>query len=99
MSTFPSLTDDELCIINYSNIENLDFVCSCCGAHSQAIVSVLVPQKPIGGTLEMRMYQRILTKIGGDRETVGMSKDQPASAKFFIILEDILDSVQPPNLK
>ena len=25
MSTFPSLTDDELCIIKYSNIGNLDF--------------------------------------------------------------------------
>ena len=62
------------------------------------LVSVLVPEKPIGGTLETQLPQRILTKIGGDRETGKMSKDQPASDKIFIISKVILDSVQLPNL-
>ena len=44
------------------------------------------------------MYQRILTKIGGDRETDGMSKDQPAFPMQTIISKVILDSVQLPNL-
>ena len=44
------------------------------------------------------MYQRILTKIGGDRETVCITKDQPAIAMQIIILEVIADSVQPPSL-
>ena len=62
-------------------------------------VSVLVPEKPIGGTLENRMYQRILTKIGGDRETVCITKDQPAIAMEIIIYEVIADSVRLPNPK
>ena len=59
---------------------------------------MLVPQKPVGGTLETQLYPRILTKIGGDRETGCISKDQPAIVMQIIILEDIPDSVQPPDL-
>ena len=61
-------------------------------------VSVLVPQKPIGGTLAKQLYPRIVTKIGGDRETGCISKDQPAIAVQIIILEDIPDSVFSPDL-
>ena len=62
-------------------------------------VSVLVPEKPIGGTLQTQLPPRILTKIGGDRETVGISKDQPAFAMQIIISKDTLDSLGLPNLK
>ena len=51
-----------------------------------------VPSKNI------RCHTRIVTKIGGDRETGEMSKDQPASEEFFIISKDTLDSVQLPSL-
>ena len=63
-----------------------------------AHVSVLVPEKPIGGTLQTQLPPRILTKIGGDRETVGISKDQPAIARQIIISKVIPDSVRLPNL-
>ena len=63
-----------------------------------ARVSVLVPEKPIGGTLQTQLPPRILTKIGGDRETVCITKDQPAIALEIIISKDTLDSVQLPNL-
>ena len=46
----------------------------------------------------MQLPPRILTKIGGDRETVGISKDQPAIARQIIISKDTLDSVRLPNL-
>ena len=62
MSTFPSLTDDELCIINYSNIENLDFVCSCCGAHSQAIGHV-ERYRMRSQRLQIRVRQRKLCQF------------------------------------
>ena len=63
------------------------------------VVSVLVPQKPIGGTLAKQLPPRIVTKIGGDRETGCISKDQPAIVMQIIILEDIPDSVSLPGLK
>ena len=44
------------------------------------------------------MSPRILTKIGGDRETDNMSKDQPAIVMQIIISKVILDSVHLPNL-
>ena len=44
------------------------------------------------------MYPRILTKIGGDRETVCITKDQPAIAWEIIISKDTLDSLRLPNL-
>ena len=68
------------------------------GLHVQSEVSVFVPQKPIGGTLQTRMYQRILTKIGGDREMVCITKDQPAFALEIIISKVTLDSLRPPSL-
>ena len=63
------------------------------------MVSVFLPRKTRGRYLGVRCHTRIVTKIGGDRETVWMSKDQPASEEFFIISKDTLDSVQLPNLK
>ena len=47
----------------------------------------------------MQMTERILTKIGGDRETVSISKHQPAIDWQIIILEVIPDSLRLPNLK
>ena len=73
-------------------------ICTLVTLAQVARVSVLVPQKPIEGTLQTRMSQGILTKIGGDRETDGMSKDQPAFLREIIILKVILDSVHLPNL-
>ena len=58
----------------------------------------LVPEKPIGGTLQTQLPPRILTKIGGDRETDGMSKDQPAIDGQIIISKVILDSLYFPDL-
>ena len=46
----------------------------------------------------MQLYPRIVTKIGGDRETGCISKGQPAIAVQIIILEDIPDSVILPDL-
>ena len=61
-------------------------------------VSVFLPRKPRGIHLEVRCHTRIVTKIGGDRETGCISKDQPGFAVQIIILEDIPDSVQAPDL-
>ena len=60
---------------------------------------MLVPQKPIGGTLETQMSERIVTKIGGDRETGCISKDQPAIAGQISILEDTPDTESLPDHK
>ena len=63
-----------------------------------ALVSVFLPRKTRGRYLGVRCHTRIVTKIGGDRETGCISKDQPGFAVQIIILEDIPDSVFSSDL-
>ena len=50
------------------------------------------------GSKNMSPPAPIVTKIGGDRETGCICKDQPVFVLLFIILEVILDSLGPPSL-